>query len=105
MPGKAGKKRAGDSSSKTKAAVANADAAARMRCIMADAAGDIDMAPLEELIEIRREQAHIREFQGKAEEKKTEVDSVVFQRVLDDYNKRHGALETRAAPLKLRARQ
>jgi hypothetical protein len=72
---------------------------------MADAAGDIDMAPLEELIEIRREQAHIREFQGKAEEKKTEVDSLVFQRVLDDYNKRHGALETRAAPLKMRARQ
>jgi hypothetical protein len=72
---------------------------------MADAAGDIDMAPLEELIEIRGEQAHIREFQGKANEQKTNVDPVVFQRVQDDYNKRHAALETRAAPLKVRARQ
>ncbi len=72
---------------------------------MADAAGDIDMAPLQELIEIRREQAHIREFQAKADEKKAEVDSLVFQRVLDDYNKRHDALETRAAPLKMRARK
>jgi len=72
---------------------------------MADAAGDIDMAPLEELIEIRREQAHIREFQGKAEAKKADVDALVFQRVQDDYNKRHAALETRAMPLKTRARQ
>src|SRR5262249_49161080 len=69
------------------------------------AASDIDMAPLEELIEIRREQAHIREFQGKAQEKKADVDPLVFQRVLDDYNKRHAALETRATPLKMRARQ
>jgi hypothetical protein len=72
---------------------------------MADAAGDIDMAPLEELITIRGEQAHIREFQGKAESQKANVDAVVFQRVQDDYNKRHAALETRAAPLKVRARQ
>ena len=71
----------------------------------ADAAGDIDMAPLEELIEIRGEQAHIREFQGKADSQKANVDAVVFQRVQDDYNKRHAALETRAAPLKVRARQ
>jgi hypothetical protein len=72
---------------------------------MADAAGDIDMAPLEELIQIRGEQAHIREFQGKADSQKANVDAVVFQRVQDDYNKRHAALETRAAPLKVRARQ
>jgi hypothetical protein len=66
---------------------------------------EIDVAPLEELIEIGREQARLDEFRRKAEELRASVNQAVFSRVLEDYADRHAALDRQAAPIKAQVRR
>jgi FHA domain len=66
---------------------------------------EIDVAPLEELIEIGREQARLDEFRRKAEELRASVNEAVFSRVMEDYADRHAALDRQAAPIKAQVRR
>ena len=64
----------------------------------------IDVAPLERLLEIRKEESQLEEFRTRAEQMKDKVQEVVWRRVVDDYNKRVSALEEQATPLKVQVR-
>jgi hypothetical protein len=64
----------------------------------------IDVAPLERLLEIRKEESQLEEFRGRAEQMKDKVQEVVWRRVVDDYNKRVAGLEEQATPLKVQVR-
>ncbi len=66
---------------------------------------DIDTSVLDKLIEIRKRQNLLQEFCTQAERLKGKVDGAVHRTVVDDYAKRHAALEQEAAPLKSQARQ
>jgi hypothetical protein len=66
---------------------------------------EIDVAPLEELIEIGREQAKLEGFRHRAEELRASVNSAVFDRVIADYMARREALERQAAPIKAQVRR
>ena len=64
----------------------------------------IDVAPLERLLEIRKEESQLEEFRTRAEQMKDKVQAVVWKRVVDDYNRRVAALEEQATPLKVQVR-
>lgn len=64
----------------------------------------IDVAPLERLLEIRKEEAQLEEFRSRAEQMKDKVQEVVWRRVVTDYTKRAAALEAQALPLKVQVR-
>jgi hypothetical protein len=64
----------------------------------------IDAAPLERLLEIRKEEAQLEEFRARAEQMKDKVQDVVWRRVVSDYTKRGAALEGQAMPLKVQVR-
>jgi len=65
----------------------------------------IDTDVLDRLISIRARQRQLDEFCRRAEELRGQVDPTVYQRVIDDYRRRHTALEEDAAPLKAQARE
>ena len=83
-------------------AAAAADAAAPAG--VTDELRAIDVAPLERLLEIRKEEAQLEEFRTRAEQMKEKVQEVVWRRVVTDYTKRGGALEAQALPLKVQVR-
>lgn len=64
----------------------------------------VDVAPLDQLIAIRHEQARLDQFRERADSLRAQVDEPVFRRVVEDYTRRHGTLERRADPLKAQAR-
>lgn len=63
----------------------------------------VDVSVLDELIELRRQQALIDQFCARADEMKAKVDLAVYNRVVADYASRRQALESQAAPLVTRA--
>lgn len=65
----------------------------------------IDTSAIEKLVNIKNEQDQLKSYLDKAGEMKEKVDEIVFQRVRDDYENRHGTLEEEAGPLKAEARQ
>ncbi len=66
---------------------------------------DVDTSVLDKLIDITRQQRQLQDFRTRADEKKGKVDPAVYRRVVEDYNKRHAALDNQARPLKVQARQ
>jgi hypothetical protein len=60
----------------------------------------IDTAPLERLLEIRKEEARLEDYRRRADEMKGKVKEPVWRRVMDDYSARVAALEDQAAPLR-----
>ena len=83
---------------------ASASAAAPADGGVTDELKAIDVAPLERLLEIRKEESQLEEFRTRAEQMKDKVQEVVWRRVVDDYNKRVSALEEQATPLKVQVR-
>ncbi len=72
---------------------------------MADKLTPIDMDVVDRLIDIRARQRQLDEFCRRAEELHDKVDAMVYRRVVDDYRRRHAALEGEASPLKASARE
>ncbi len=72
---------------------------------MAEQPPPIDTDILDRLIEIRARQRQLDEFCRRAEELRERVDPAVYQRVIDDYRRRHTTLEEDAGPLKAKARE
>jgi len=66
---------------------------------------DAAIPVLDELIELRRRQKQIEDFQARAAGMQSGVDADVYARVTKDYAARHQALANQAAPLKVQARQ
>jgi hypothetical protein len=66
---------------------------------------DAAIPVLDELIELRRRQKQIEDFQARAAGMQDGVDPDVYVRVTNDYAARHQALANEAAPLKVQARQ
>src|SRR5262245_16440365 len=65
---------------------------------------EIDMAILDRLMSIRREEEQLREFRERAEKHRKEVSESVYRRVVEDYSTRVAALEQQALPLRGKAR-
>ncbi len=70
---------------------------------MASEDTSVDVSVLDELIELRRQQALIDQFCARADEMKDKVEQAVYNRVLADYGARRQGLEAQAAPLVTRA--
>lgn len=83
---------------------AGAGASAGVAAGAAAAGRQVDVAPLDQLIVIRHEQARLDQFRERADSLRAQVDEPVFRRVVEDYTRRHGTLERRADPLKAQAR-
>jgi hypothetical protein len=64
----------------------------------------IDVAPLERLLELRKEESQLEEFRTRAEQMKDKVQEVVWRRVVSDYTTRVAALEEQSTPLKTQVR-
>ncbi len=64
----------------------------------------IDTATLERMLEIRSEQSRIEAYRKRAEENRSKVEKTVWRRVMDDYARRHAALEQKIVPLKAQVR-
>lgn len=64
----------------------------------------IDTSVLDQLLETRKEEVRIEEFQQRAESMKASVEPAVWQRVADDYRSRLARLAAEAGPLKGQAR-
>lgn len=71
---------------------------------MRTGSAEIDTTALDELAELRGEQAVIEERLAKLEEKRSAVTPEVFERVNADYRRRYAELEERGEPLRERAR-
>jgi len=66
---------------------------------MTDRLEDIDTTAIEKLVEFKEERDRLKGFREKAEEKKDEVDSAVYERVVSDYDLREAELEKESDPL------
>lgn len=71
---------------------------------IADQLSAIDTSVLDRLLEMRREEGRIEEFRQRADKMKDSVDPLVWDRVVDDYQKRLAAIRAQARPLKVEAR-
>jgi FHA domain-containing protein len=69
-----------------------------------DQLSEIDMAILDRLLSIRREEEQLREFRDRAEKHRKDVSESVYRRVIEDYATRVTALEQQALPLRSKAR-
>jgi hypothetical protein len=64
----------------------------------------IDTAPLDQLLDIRKEQARLTEYRTRAEALKGKVEAAVWKRVVDDYMRRAKSFDDQGAPLKVQVR-
>jgi len=64
----------------------------------------IDVAPLERLLEVKKEQARLAEYRTRADALKGKVEDTVWRRVVDDYNSRARSFDQQASPLKTQVR-
>jgi hypothetical protein len=71
---------------------------------VADQLRAVDTSVLDRLVTIRQEDTRLEEYRGRAEQMKGNVSELVYRRVIDDYKKRHDALEQQAMPLRTKAR-
>lgn len=64
----------------------------------------IDATSLEQLLEIKKEQARLTEYRTRAEALKGKVEAAVWKRVVDDYTRRAKSFDEQGAPLKTQVR-
>ena len=72
---------------------------------MLDALEKIDISPIKQLLEIKKQQDVLAERLSKMQATKDKVSEAVYQRVHDDYTRRNGELEEQARPLKADAKR
>src|SRR5262245_11943987 len=83
---------------------AGSGSSASSKTSVADQLQDIDTSVLDRLVNIRQEESRLEAFRSRAGEMKGQVSDQVYRRVLEDYTKRHSALEQQATPLKTKGR-
>lgn len=89
---------------KTSSTAASSKGPSDAAVAVTDELRSIDTAPLERLLEIRKEEARLEEYRTRAEQMKDKVKDVVWRRVVNDYARRVAELEEQASPLRTQVR-